>query len=170
MLTMAKASKQENETPSPRRNRASAVGSDVRDLARHAFERAGFRDGTLVLHWEEIVGTDTARLASPVKFVDGPDGGVLTVKADAAASVFLQHESRELCGRINAYLGRTAIKRLRFVFGEVAPRRFGRPHPKNAPRLPDTDPALRFEGPEDLQEALVNLAGARRQPKPEEGN
>jgi hypothetical protein len=169
MLTMVRTAKQDNETPPSRRNRAVAVGGDVRSLAQRAFERAGFRDGTLVLHWEEIAGSETARFSLPVKFVDGPDGGILTVRADAAASVFLHHESRELCARINSYLGRPAVKRLRFVFGEVPTHRPGHSQPRMRTPLPlDGDPALHFHGPTPLHEALISLAGARRLRTPEE--
>jgi hypothetical protein len=167
---MANSSKQENEIPPARRNRASAVGNDVHTLAQRAFDRAGFHDSTLVIRWEEIAGSETAKFAWPVKFVDSPDGGVLTVMADAAASVFLQHESRELCGRINSYLGRPAVKRLRFVFGEVGPRRRPDPQRKRTPPPREDDPALRFQGPGELQAALLGLAGARRMDAPEESD
>ena len=74
-----------------------------------AFVRAGFVDPTLVLRWEEIAGSETAALAQPIKLSEGPSGGVLTLKAEPGAALFLQHESRSLCERINAYLGRPAV-------------------------------------------------------------
>jgi len=160
---MAKGEKQLPEAgPPPRRGRAAAVGSDAHQLARAGFERAGFPESGLVLRWKEIVGPEVARIARPLRFAEGPTGGVLTLKADAAASVFLQHESRTLCGRINAYLGRDVVKRLRFVAGEIAP------DPKPPRRgatvsepSPD-DPARQFSGSESLRQALLALARTRR--------
>src|SRR5438552_17300605 len=122
-MSMAKREKQPPppDSPPPRRNRAAAIVTDAQKLARAGFERAGFVESGLVLRWKEIVGSEVARLARPLRFSEGPTGGVLTLKADSAASVFLQHESRVLCGRINAYLGRDAVQRLRFVAGEITP-------------------------------------------------
>ncbi len=149
------------EAPPPRRNRASEVGGDVTLAARTAFARAGFADPTLLLRWEEIAGAEVARIARPIKLNEGPSGGVLTLKAEPGAAVFLQHESRALCGRINAYLGRVAVARLRFVQGPLLA-----PHP--APPLrpqpvdpPPADPARRWQGPPTLGHALLDLARQR---------
>jgi len=78
--------------------------------------------------------------------------------------VFLQHESRTLCERINTYLGRSAIARLRFVPGEVAVRAAVAPLSGTAAEASATDPARGFQGPERLKEALINLARSRRRP------
>lgn len=154
------------ETPSPaieapvRRNRTAAVGLDAAEIGRKAFARAGFTDGGLVLRWREIVGAEIARIARPLKLVDGPTGGTLTLKADPAAAIFLQHESRALCARINGWLGRPAVQRLRFVPGEIAPDspRHHRSRPREAAA---GDPSRRFQGNEPLKSALLRLARAR---------
>jgi hypothetical protein len=151
------------ELPLPaRRNRAEALGGDARAVAQGALDRAGFTDPTLVLRWDEIAGPETARLARPLKLSGGPSGGVLTLRAEPGAAVFLQHESRTLCERINTYLGRRAVERLKFVPGPIAPRPRlpARPAPKGP--VPATDPARKYEGPEGLREALLKLAQARR--------
>ncbi|HLY04487.1 MAG TPA: DUF721 domain-containing protein [Rhizomicrobium sp.] len=148
--------------PPPRRGRAAVIAHDAQALARAGFERAGFPESGLVLRWKEIVGPEVARIARPLRFTQGPTGGVLTLKADAAAAVFLQHESRLLCGRINAYLGRDAVARLRFVAGEMASdAKPPRGRAKAAEAAPD-DPARRFSGSESLREALLSLARTRR--------
>ena len=148
----------------PRRNRAEAVDRGLGAIAATAFERAGFRDPTLILRWAEIVGPEVARYTRPMKLSEGPSGGVLTLKSEPGASVFLQHESRTLCERINTYLGRTAIARLRFVQGEIAVRAVPAPPPRAAAEAPASDPARGFQGPERLRDALVNLARVRRRP------
>jgi hypothetical protein len=145
-----------------RRGRAEALGNDARAVAQNALDRAGFADPTLVLRWDEIAGPETARIARPLRLSEGPSGGVLTLRAEPGAAVFLQHESRTLCERINTYLGRAAVARLKFVPGPVAvrPRPPARP-PAKGP-VPVTDPARKYEGPEGLREALLKLAQARR--------
>jgi hypothetical protein len=146
----------------PRRNWAEAVGRDASSNAHLAFARAGFRDPTLVLRWEEIAGPEVARLACPVKLSEAASGGVLTLKAEPGAALFLQHETRALCGRINDYLGRNAVTRLRFIQGPLAQR-----PPKPIRRsmvgpLPPDDPAMTFKGPEKVRESLLRFARLRR--------
>ena len=145
-----------------RRNWVSPVAPDISRSAQAAFVRAGFTDPTLVTRWDEIAGPETARLARPVRFTEGPQGGVLTLKAEPAAALFLQHETRSLCERINAYLGRPAVARLKFVQGTLAPRPPAPPHRPRPGPLPPSDPAQTYEGPEGLREALCKLARARR--------
>lgn len=162
---MAKREKQPLplDGPPPRRNRAAAIGKDAHNLGRAGFERAGFPESGLVLRWREIVGPEIARIARPLRFAESATGGVLTLKADPAAAVFLQHESRTLCGRINAYLGHDAVRRLRFVAGEIETEP-GRARPRHsAPEAPPNDPTARFAGVDSLKSALLNLARARRQ-------
>ncbi|HEY1632174.1 MAG TPA: DciA family protein [Rhizomicrobium sp.] len=153
------------DTPPPRRNRADAVARDAGNIGYNAFARAGFADPTLVLRWDEIAGPDVAALARPVRLSEGASGGVLTLKAEPAASLFLQHESRALCDRINAWLGRPAIARLRFVQGPLAPRprQPAKPRPKG--QAQPGDPVHNFQGPEGLKAALLDLANARMRPR-----
>jgi len=161
-MAQSRKDKQADTAPPARRGRAAALATDAEAVSRNALERAGFSDPVLVLRWEEIAGAETARLARPLRFGEGASGGVLTLLAEPAAAIFLQHESRPLLERINAFLGRPAVARLRFVQGSLTPpaRRPARP----APRLPVTeaDPARKYQGPEGVREALLRLAQARR--------
>lgn len=160
---MAQSDKnKQSETPGPRRNWSAPVGQDGRALAASAFARKGFADPTLVLRWSEIVGVEVARIAVPIKLSEGPNGGTLTLKAEPGASLFLQHETPALCERINAYLGRPAVSRLRFVQG---PLQAGPSHAPPGPRpgrVTDGDPARDFHGGDRLREALLALARWRR--------
>jgi hypothetical protein len=153
------------ETPPPRRNRADAVARDTVSLSAAGFARAGFSDPTLVLRWDEIVGPEVARLARPLRLSESAAGGVLTLKAEPGASLFLQHETRALCDRINGWLGRTAVAKLRFVQGPLAarPERPRTPAPKG--KAGAGDPARNFDGPEALKDALLHLADARARPR-----
>lgn len=161
---MAKAddTKKTDDEP-PRRNWVDVVSVDARAMATTAFARAGFRDPTLVMRWAEIAGPEIARLATPIKLTEGPHGAVLTLKAEPGGALFLQHETRSLCERINAYLGRPAVAKLRFVQGPLIHR--PPPPPRRSPTPPvfKNDAALRFSGPDKVKDALVNLARARRE-------
>ena len=146
--------------PPQRRARPEPVGHDVSLAARTAFTRAGFADPTLVLRWVEIAGGDTARIAHPIKFAESPSGGVLTLKAEPAAALFLQHESRALCERINAYLGRPAVAKLRFVQGSL-PSLPVPPAIRRPVEPPASDPARAWRGPAGLGSAILTLARRR---------
>lgn len=161
---MAQKKSHDKDTPPPRRGRAESVAPDIGRVAMAAFVRAGFRDPTLVLRWSEIAGPQVAGLAQPFRFSEGADGGVLTLKAVPGAAVFLGHETRALCERINSYLGRPAVARLKFVQAALAARP-GAPAIQPATSvhaLPAGDPAQRYAGPEGLGQALLNLARSRR--------
>jgi hypothetical protein len=166
--SMARARKQLTETAADeprRRSRAAVIAMDAAELGRAGFSHAGFADPTLVLRWREIAGPDVARIAQPLRIRQGPSGLVLTLRADPAAAVFLQHESRALCARISACLGTAAIERLRFVPGEVAAESRLRPrkHPqdKHPQDSAADDPARKFAGPDGLKSALLALARVR---------
>jgi hypothetical protein len=163
--SMARTRKQspnlEAADPPLRRAHAAAIAMDTTRLASAAFARAGFADPTLVLRWREIAGADVARIAQPLRISHSPSGTVLTLKADPAASVFLQHESRALCARICASLGSGAVQRLRFVPGEIASAPMRGPE-KNPQDFAADDPTAKFAGHEGLKAALLALARARR--------
>jgi hypothetical protein len=150
------------EPPPVRRGRATAVGSEVNFTAQGAFQRAGFTDPTLILRWQEIAGDGTAALTQPVSLKEGPSGGVLTLRAEPGAAVFLQHDSRALCDRINTYLGRQAVARLRFIQGTLPPRPKPIPRRRSSAAVASADPVQKYQGPEGLRDALLNLARTRR--------
>jgi hypothetical protein len=117
------------------------------------FARAGFADATLLLRWTEIAGPHIARVALPLKWQDGPEGAVLTLKCEAGAAVLLQHQTRALIERLNAYLGAGRVHRLKFVPGKLTRPAEPPDHP-----LPGLDPPARAD---DLPDALVRLAKLR---------
>jgi hypothetical protein len=158
---MARAPKETQEVPPQRRGRALALGGDVGLAAASAFARAGFADPSLVLRWGEIAGPEVARLAQPVKFTEGPAGGILTLRATPGAALFLAHEKRSLCERINAYLGRPAVAQLKFSQGALLRKAPITKMSKAAGPLPAGDPSRRYQGPEGLKNALQSLARRR---------
>ncbi|MFL5236439.1 MAG: DUF721 domain-containing protein [Rhizomicrobium sp.] len=155
------AKAKESQSPPPRRNRSESIARGASGLSQNIFARAGFRDPTLVLRWVDIVGPEVARLCQPLKLSDGPTGGVLTLKAEPGAAVFLQHESRALCERINGWFGREAIARLRFVQGPLATPAKPKARPPSSGEIQPDDPALAYDGPEPVRQALIKLARRR---------
>lgn len=104
----------------PRRGIARALADDALRQTQEALLRAGFSDPALVLRWAEIAGAAVARVAAPVSLKEDRAGATLTLRSEPAAAVFLQHETRALIERLNAFLGRGRIRRIRFVPGPVA--------------------------------------------------
>ena len=155
------AKNRETESAPPRRNRSEPVARGAAGLSANIFARAGFRDATLVLRWADIAGAEVAHLCRPMKLNDGPVGGVLTLRAEPGAAIFLQHESRALCERINRWLGREAVARLRFVQGPLAAPAKPKPRRPSSGEIQSGDPALAYQGPEPVREALIKLARSR---------
>lgn len=115
----------------------------VSDLATQILDpvlrrRAGISIG-LVQSWEDIVGPRLARNSRPEKIQwprrladDDPfEPAVLVVACEGAAALHLQHETGEIIGRVNAFLGFSAIGRIRIVQKPVQPpQKDGRPVPR----------------------------------------
>ena len=151
-----KRSTEPDRSGAARRGRAGPAGEDALGHAAAALHRAGFLDATLVLRWREIAGADIARIAEPLRLTEGPEGAVLTLKCEAGAAVFLQHQTRELLQRLASYLGSSRIVRLRLVPGELE-RSAGPPdHPAVNAVSPD-EPA----SPLTLSQALERLERRR---------
>lgn len=154
-----------DETQPVRRNRAAAIGRDAGMAGGGTFARMGFTDPSLVLRWRDIAGPEVARLCQPLRFSEGAGGGTLTLKALPGAALFLSHETRSLTSRINQFLGRPAVARLKFVQGG-----FLTPAPtprlrKPAQSLSESDPANTYAGPDNLKLALQHLARWRESGK-----
>ena len=113
-------SPQEGLRFAPRHGWARNAGEKIFDQASGAFARAGFRDPTFLLRWPDLVGTHIARVAQPLKWEDGPEGAVLTLKCEACAAVLLQHQTRALVERLNAYLGNGRIARIKLKPGRLS--------------------------------------------------
>src|SRR5690242_10950949 len=158
---MAQSEKTPEVALPARRNWAGPIGRDSRGAAQTALSRAGFADPAILIHWDEIAGAETARVARPIRFAEGPSGGVLTLKTEPGAALFLHHETRPLTERINAYLGRPAVTRLRFVQAPLIKRESHTIRRAPLPPVPAGDPANAFQGPESVHSALLKLAQAR---------
>lgn len=115
----------------------------VSDLATQILDpvlrrRAGISIG-LVQSWEDIVGPRLADVSRPEKIQwprrmgdDDPfEPAVLVIACEGAAALRLQHETGEVVSRVNAFLGFSAIGRVRIVQKPVrASQKPGKPQPR----------------------------------------
>ena len=143
-----------SQGPRPRHGWARAAGETALGEAGTAFARAGFTDAGLVIRWAEIAGPNIARIARPAKWQEGPEGATLTLKCEAGATVLLQHQTRELIERLNAYLGHGRVARLKFLPGRLASLPEPPPHPAPMANPPPEKLAL--------PDALARLYQLRR--------
>lgn len=121
----------------------------------------------LVQSWEEIAGPRLAAKSRPQKIQwprrlgdDDPfEPAVLVVACEGLAALHLQHETTEVISRVNAFLGYSAIGRIRIVQKPVSvpvrPKPTVRPlTPPEAQRLSKTVGGIEDEG---LRAALERL-------------
>ena len=99
-------------------------------------KRAGISIG-LVQSWEEIVGPRLASRSRPEKIQwprrmldDDPfEPAVLVIACEGAAALHVQHETAEIIGRVNAFLGFNAIGRIRIAQKPLLQPKAKRPQP-----------------------------------------
>lgn len=108
-----------------RRHRRGPVAAAriVKSIADPAFRRQGFAQSEVLMRWSEIVGSDLARLATPVKLAfrrGSPAGGTLHVRAAGPAALELQHLAPTVVERVNTYYGYRAVERLHIVQGPAS--------------------------------------------------
>lgn len=162
--------------------RAGGNAIPVADLATNILEpvlrkRAGISMG-LIQSWEEIVGERLARCSRPEKIAwprraheDDPfEPATLVIACEGVAALHLQHETGEIIGRVNSFLGFNAIGRIRIVQKPVKLREERRKPAlrsishAEASKLSSTVAAIENEG---LREALERLGrsvlGTRKQ-------
>lgn len=103
----------------------------------------------LIDAWPEIAGARVAEASCPLK-IDWPrrrheddafEPGVLVVATEAMAALHIQHQTGEIVGRINAFMGFDAICRVRLVQKQFAEP----PRPRGKARPLTADEAERIE-------------------------
>lgn len=175
-----KAEKPGAKESAERRNRLSALASNVPNLTKLALGRKGFAEASLIGEWPTIVGEDVARLAIPVKMrlprpkketaataaptgiaPNVQSGGTLTLRASPAASLEVQHLKPRILERIARYFGYPAITEIKIEIGDrkKAPAKARRPL-----GAPPAQPDLSKVTDPEIREALrrLGLARARR--------
>jgi hypothetical protein len=143
-------------------------------ITGRTMNRRGFSDSRMLENWSAIVGPQLAAMSQPVRLSrrkggrDGEDtvGGVLTVKAEGAIALEIQHLAPQIIDRLNSYYGHAAISRLNIIQGPVTIT----PSPLNPPPIKEEDISALADDFEEietprLKRALASLALLMRRDK-----
>lgn len=168
------AGKSSSGNPTPVSDLASAILDPV------LRKRAGISIG-LVQSWDEIAGTRLSRMTRPEKIVwphrmheDDPfQPATLIIACEGSAALHLQHETGEIIGRVNSFLGFNAVGRVKIVQKPVR-NVSERPKPRPKPVSADDQARIRkaVGGVEDdalrasLEELGRSVFGFSRKGKP----
>jgi hypothetical protein len=144
----------------------------VADLMRRClgdvFARQGFASTELVTHWAEIVGSDIAAYAEPVKLQwprgreeDDPQPATLVLRVEGPAAIEVQHLAPIIMERVNRFLGWRAVGRIGLRQAPLGrpPVRTG-PKPPTPARTAEVAQTLGKFGDENLRDALARLGAA----------
>ena len=114
---------------------ATFLGATLNDL----FKRQGFASREMVTRWAEIVGTEVAAHAEPLKIQwprpvgdEPPEPATLVLRVEGPVALEIQHASDVILQRVNQFFGWQAVGRLAL---RQAPLR--RPEPKKRRPGPD---------------------------------
>ena len=135
--------------------------------------KRGFGAADLIASWDEVVGPRYAACTEPEK-ISWPrqrEGrGILTIRVDGPAAIYLQHERAQIIERINGFLGRDTIGDLRIVQKPRAPKPNGA-EPRALALAEQEDVARSVAAVEDdrLKAALTKLGEAIAHAPPREG-
>ena len=129
------------------------LGTLMPAVTRAAFRKHSPAAAQLLADWEVVVGHGLAATTMPRRLA----AGTLTIACAGPVALELQHLAVQLLDRINRYLGRPAVARLRFV--QDASLAAETPPPAR-PRLEPIEIAGLPNGP--LREALSALGAAVR--------
>lgn len=134
------------------------------------FEAGDDGAGKLQARWPEIVGDSLSKLCEPVRIIKGrakdghSTGGSLEIRVGGAYAPLIQHQSASLLDRINLYLGKGAIARLRLIQAPLTqkPRPVAppRPLPLNAAEELRLQQTVADIGDDKLKNALLRLGRA----------
>lgn len=121
----------ENEPFTPGRD-PKGVGDVLTDLTRAAGWDAQLAREDVVLTWNEVAGSETARHTRPVGFVDG----ILTVQADSTAwARQLQNMRAQILTEIVRRFPEAGVESVRFIGPDVPSWKWGpRAVPGRGPR------------------------------------
>jgi hypothetical protein len=145
---------------------APRAGQALNKTLRALDEKYGRGADALEARWKEIVGERLARVTQPQKLTKGRGnaGGTLELRVAGSAALLIQHQSAEIIERVNLFLGKGAVEKLRIAQGPVrglsdspaAPRRAQAPTPLPAEQEAALEKSV-IDAPSGLQQALIRL-------------
>lgn len=91
-----------------------AMSGLIQTRVRGAGEKRGFAVMRLLTHWEEIVGPEMSKLATPVKMGYGREGfgATLTILVTGANAPMVQMQLPQIRERVNGCYGYAAVSRV----------------------------------------------------------
>lgn len=133
-----------NATPTRRMRGFEPAAQLLTQRIRAAGESRGFAVARLLTHWDEIAGTDTARITRPVKVSYGREGfgATLTLLVASAHAPMVQMALPRLVEKVNAAYGYAAITRIALTQTAASGFAEGQTPFSAAPKTPKADPAL----------------------------
>ncbi len=152
-----------NKSDKPRKTQARPLADLVGTCVSQAFARQGFTSVELVTHWEDIVGTDIAAHAEPMKLqwrrqaaAEEPEPATLVLRVEGPAAIEIQHLAGVILERVNRFFGWQAVGRLAI---RQAPL-LRRPE-KRRPPPPDAEAARRIAGSLGIDDVALRAALGR---------
>ena len=94
-----------------------SASSLLQKQIQKASETRGFAVSKLLTNWSEIIGTDLAKIAKPVKVNYGREGlgAGLVLLTNGANAPIVQAQSKQIIDRVNGVYGYNAISRVRIT-------------------------------------------------------
>lgn len=152
--------------PAFRPSGVTELGALIPRLTRPAFRRVNPAGAQIMADWDAIMGPGPLAEAQPLRLSQG----VLTLACPGPLALEISMLAPQVMARINAHLGRAAVKQLKFVQASAAPP----PAPRRAARrgdaapvpLPEATRARLADMPEGpLRDALERLGQAVFKPE-----
>lgn len=121
---------------------------------RPAFRKRSPDAAQIMADWPAIIGPQVARMAEPVRL----SAGTLTLACMGPAALELSMGAPALIERINAHLGRIAIRKLAFIQRLPRPEEVRSARPVPGPLPPRVERSLGAVPGDELRQALERLA------------
>jgi hypothetical protein len=133
-----------------------------------AFRKQGFAASELVTRWKDIVGSEIAAHAEPVKLqwpreVNGEPGepATLVLRVEGPVSIEIQHQSAVILERINRFFGWQAVGRIALRQAPLSRPKVNAAPPKlDAAEVARVESTLRAVTDDELRAALSRLGAA----------
>lgn len=102
-----------------------ALAAHLPRITKAVLAKSGRDYAALIAEWPSIVGKALAESSLPEKLSRGRqnESGVLTLRVSGGAAMEFQHREPQIIERINAYLGKRAVDRIRLVQAPIPGRK-----------------------------------------------
>lgn len=128
----------------PQHRSAPSAGRSLAPTLKALEAKFGHSMGGLQSRWAEIAGEALARRSEPVKLIKSRtgDGSTLELRVDGPSAALIQHQVPQIIARLDLFLGKGAVTRLRIVQGPVRSAAAKPPPRRKAPLDAGAEAAL----------------------------